>query len=519
LAHLFAIPTMRRNAGSGRPFGGRLLPALLLALCALLGPARAARGAQAAAGTPVTYSAGWNLVALPSGTVLPASVGPAYSLTADGNAYEQVANGGAVGGRALWIFFPQDTTLTLDRSAAETSRTVAPPGQHALVGNPSSDATLDISGADAAYSFDPQQGWEAVTSLEPGRGALVQVGAAGSVTLGKVTGDALDATLNQLQNTLSDAPTDRDAVEGVARVAGELLRSRQYARVQALLDDMRRTQEEGLRRTGSAPLPALSANEQRAVVTVRENVAAARDATDAGSVAAADAAIEQARTAAQAASDEAVAVARGGDAAPASLSWEAAGQSAPNTGLAAAGALLRGTLLLTGLGTPPSDMVWTLVSTLSSGGACQVTPAAFTLDGEEQRMLALVNQLRAAHGLAPLQLSANLERTAAWKAHDMVTRQSYGHEDGFGSLVARFDACGYPAGEAAIAENLNGGQPGADAVFADWQSDSSHLGNLLGPDYVVAGIKRAPAASNGGTYSWVWVMEFGSAVDTLLPNP
>ncbi len=499
--------------------GGRLLPALVLALCVALTPVVFAGKTRAAQGTPVMYAAGWNLVALPSGTLLPAGIGPAYTLSQDGSAYEQVAAGGAIGGRALLIYFPQDTTLTLGPSAAETSRTLAPAGQTVLVGNPSSQATLGIGGADAAYSYDPLHGYTTVTSLAPGQGALVQVGAAGSVTLGKAAGDDLDATLRQLQATLDTAPTDRATVEAVARVADELVRGRQFDRVQALLDDLRGAQEDGLRRAGSGPLPALSSTEQRSVVAVREGLAAAQAAIDAGSPAQADAAIEQARQAAQAATDAAIAVARGADSGPAALSWAAAAQTAPATGLAAAGALLRASFLLTGLGTPPSDAVWTLVSTLTSNSACAVAPAALTLDAEEQRMFTLTNDLRKASGLAPLQLSAGLQRTAAWKAHAMVTQQSYGHEDGFGSLPARFDACGYPADQANIGENLNGGKPGADAVFTDWQGDPSHLRNLLGQDFVAVGIKRAPAAATGGQYSWVWVMDFGSASDTLLPGP
>lgn len=486
-------------------------------LCAAHAPAALAHRADVPTGATVSYDAGWNLVALPSGTLLPAGVGPAFTLSPDGDSYDQLGAGGAIGGRAEWVYFPQRTSLTLGPTAAESSRRLTTPGQALLVGNPSSDATVAIGGAEAAFTYDPTHGWAAVTELAPGHGALVEADAGGSVTLGKASDDALGASVHQLQADLSTKPTDRATVEAVARVASELVHTRQYDRVQSLLDDLGSAQEDGLRHAGSGPLPVLTGGEQRAIVAVREHVAAARAAADAGQPAAADAAIDQAVQAARAASDEAIAVARGGDASPArsSLSWA----DAPGTGLAAVGALLRATFLLTGLGTPPSDAVWSLVDALTSAPACPVAPAALQPDAEEQRMLQLTNALRAGSGLPPLQFSAGLQRTAAWKAQAMVMQLQYGHDDSFGSLPARFAACGYPADDASIGENLNGGKPGADAVFADWQSDPVHRDNLLSTDFAAVGIKRAPAAASGGTYSWVWVMDFGSVLDSPLPGP
>lgn len=514
------MPSLRPPVPPSDARALRLL-AVLIALSLLSMAAHRLERVSAQAGSTVSFDAGWNLVALPSGTVLPSGAGPAFTLSPDGTAYEQVSAGGAIGGRAQWVFFQQNTSLTLGPTAAQSSRRLAAPGQSLLIGNPSSDLTLDIGGANDAYSYDPAHGWTSVTALAPGQGALVQVGATGSVTLGKVSGDALDAQVRQLQSDLATKPTDRGTVEGVARVASELVRARQYDRVQSLLDDLRGAQEDGLRRAGSGLLPALTTDEQRAVVTVREGVAQAEVAVNAGRPDVADASIEQAVRAARSASDEAVGVARGSDASASasSLSWEDAAQSTSASGLAAAGALLRTTFLLTGLGTPPSDEVWSLVDTLSNASACPVAPAALTPDAEERRMLDLTNALRAQNGLPPLQFSAGLERTAAWKAHEMVTRRQYGHDDSFGSVSARFNACGYPPDAMYIGENLNGGKPGADAVFADWQSDSSHLDNLLGANFVAVGIKRSPAAASGGTYTWVWVMDFGSTLDAPLAAP
>src|SRR5437764_111119 len=67
-----------------------------------------------AAGVPVQYRAGWNLVGGPAGTVFGAS-GSLYSLAAGDTAYSPSAGDAAVSsGRGYWAYFPRDTTVALN---------------------------------------------------------------------------------------------------------------------------------------------------------------------------------------------------------------------------------------------------------------------------------------------------------------------------------------------------------------------------------------------------------------------
>jgi uncharacterized protein YkwD len=342
-------------------------------------------------------------------------------------------------------------------------------------------------------------------------------------------------------------PTDRATLERLARDANDLLQSRRYDQVQTTIDDTRAALEQGLREQGSGALPPLSTIEQNSITTVREALARAKAAAATGDTATADAAVDQARRAAQAAEDDAIAVARGGGEQPAgagdSLSYADAGGTL--NPLAAAGVLLRGASLAIGLGMAPGDDFWnllqqllssqiTLPNTILQGGsgslsgpppalpplpppaasACGIDPAQVGLDSEELAMLAHMNTLRAANGLPALQISIALQRTAASKADDMATHHVYQHDADFTTGHQRFQDCGYPAqGGTYIAENLNGGHPDANTVFSDWQSDSGHRDNLVNPLYQYVGIKRVKLPDPGDPLGWVWVADFGSAPD------
>src|ERR671914_747014 len=74
---------------------------------------------------------------------------------------------------------------------------------------------------------------------------------------------------------------------------------------------------------------------------------------------------------------------------------------------------------------------WALRAAPPAGAAgdCTVAAADLTVDGEEQRLLDLINQYRAQHGLGAWKLSPTLTRAAAWKSRDMATNGSRAHAD------------------------------------------------------------------------------------------
>jgi hypothetical protein len=140
--------------------------------------------ATAAAGVPVRFTAGWNLVAGPAGTVFNA-VGPAYTLGPADSAYVSSAGDAPVsGGKGYWAYFPADTTVTLNGAGAAGFNVQAPAGQYLTIGNPSGVQAVTVSGADQVLIWDAKAGsYQAVTQLAVGQGAWALSDNGGALTL------------------------------------------------------------------------------------------------------------------------------------------------------------------------------------------------------------------------------------------------------------------------------------------------------------------------------------------------
>lgn len=143
-------------------------------------PQSGAAPAQPAAAV-VTFPAGYNLIGVPTGTVLPVT---AYSLDPTTQQYVSVPAGTPLlGGTGYWAYFPQPTTVNLPAGAASVTVQV-PPGSYVLVGNPSATASATITGADFVQVYDPRlQVYLPLHDLPPGSGALVYSVAGGTITI------------------------------------------------------------------------------------------------------------------------------------------------------------------------------------------------------------------------------------------------------------------------------------------------------------------------------------------------
>lgn len=133
------------------------------------------------------------------------------------------------------------------------------------------------------------------------------------------------------------------------------------------------------------------------------------------------------------------------------------------------------------------------------------------LDPEEVAFYLLLNDYRAANGLAPLGISTNLTRAASWQAYDMGTQNYFGHTNLAGeSNEDRARACGYayPSGEnLAAGSNWTSGRTAFDA----WKASPAHNANMLDSIYVQVGIARHYVA--GSKYGWYWATSFGTVHD------
>ena len=122
--------------------------------------------------------------------------------------------------------------------------------------------------------------------------------------------------------------------------------------------------------------------------------------------------------------------------------------------------------------------------------ATAVTPARAD---NASSLLAMVNSLRAAHGVGPLYTDGTLTRVAqGWSAH-MAAAAALSHNPAVGSQVG--------GGWTKLGENVGGGGSVA-IVFNAFVNSPFHFGNMIDPTYNLTGIGVTTGA-NG----FLWITE------------
>ena len=148
------------------------------------------------------------------------------------------------------------------------------------------------------------------------------------------------------------------------------------------------------------------------------------------------------------------------------------------------------------------------------------------LSSEEQALLDRVNDYRIQNGLNPLSISASLTGAARLMSEDMATEDYFSHTDSLGrSPFERMALSGYDceAYNTWCGENLAAGVASGGETFDLWRNSPGHNGNMLNPNYVVAGI--AAAFNQDSTYGWYWTLDMGGVDDsgqapsTATPEP
>ena len=109
-------------------------------------------------------------------------------------------------------------------------------------------------------------------------------------------------------------------------------------------------------------------------------------------------------------------------------------------------------------------------------------------DGLAQQVLALVNQERAAVGVAPLMYDAEAERAAKAHSEDMRARGYFDHDtpEGWspGDRLRMTGASGYQG----YGENIAMGQATPAAVMQAWMNSAGHRANILDPNFTHLGV-------------------------------
>jgi uncharacterized protein YkwD len=131
-------------------------------------------------------------------------------------------------------------------------------------------------------------------------------------------------------------------------------------------------------------------------------------------------------------------------------------------------------------------------------------------DAEEVAFLGLINDYRAANGLAPLAMSPTLTTAARNHSQDMATQNYFDHTSLNGSTFSqRIAAAGYPGGT--TAENIFAGDQTAAGAFEWWRNSPGHNANMLNPAYAAIGIGRA--FDPNSDFGWYWTTTFGDVAD------
>lgn len=108
------------------------------------------------------------------------------------------------------------------------------------------------------------------------------------------------------------------------------------------------------------------------------------------------------------------------------------------------------------------------------------------ISDDEQRLLALTNNVRQERGAGRLEYNEELSKVAYEKARDMVINNYFSHQSpGYGSPFEMMKA--YGVNFTAAAENIAGNQT-VDGAFYAWMNSESHMKNITNGDFTSTGI-------------------------------
>jgi uncharacterized protein YkwD len=142
---------------------------------------------------------------------------------------------------------------------------------------------------------------------------------------------------------------------------------------------------------------------------------------------------------------------------------------------------------------------------------------AATYTDEEITFVNMLNDYRAANGLASLLVSDMISEACYRHSHDMAKYGFFDHSslqsDWFATNATPWDrmaASGYGY-RTSMGENIAAGQQTGAEVFAAWKASAGHRANMLNSAYKVIGVSRYLLP--GSPYTVYWTTDFGGYVD------
>jgi uncharacterized protein YkwD len=168
-----------------------------------------------------------------------------------------------------------------------------------------------------------------------------------------------------------------------------------------------------------------------------------------------------------------------------------------------------------------TDLQRTLCGRIAAAAAAIVALSLARVQAQDMasQVFTLVNQQRAANGLAPLSRNSMLDSSAARESSDLANNGIFSHTGSDSSTPGqRMQAAGYYW--YTCGENIAAGQTSAQAVMNTWMGSSGHRANILNPDFKDIGISVVYSA--GSPYGYYWTQDFGARTGggtTTSPPP
>lgn len=152
-------------------------------------------------------------------------------------------------------------------------------------------------------------------------------------------------------------------------------------------------------------------------------------------------------------------------------------------------------------------MAAAIVAALAAASSTQAAAhgSRVALSSLDHGVLSDINAFRAAHGLAPLKLSASLTEAARSHSVEMENDGYFAHDSYDGEAFWKRIQAYYPTasyGYWSVGENLLWSSPDVDAegALTMWEASPEHRRNLLDPHWRQIGISAVHAASAPGVF-------------------
>jgi len=135
------------------------------------------------------------------------------------------------------------------------------------------------------------------------------------------------------------------------------------------------------------------------------------------------------------------------------------------------------------------------------GDILNIPKLSSSITSKESQVIALVNEIRAQHGLSPLTENWQLSRVARYKSQDMANNNYFSHiSPTYGSpfqMMKQFGITYRSAGE-----NIAQGYSTAQAVVNAWMNSPGHRANILNSSYTQIGVGYV---SNGNHWTQMFI--------------